>query len=471
MQQETRRKKPKSKLGLVPVSEIAPSPQNEQLYRPVTNDDPEIQHLAESIREFGVREPLVLTRDKSILSGHRRYAAAKLAGLDEVPCRFEDLGWESDPDECLKLLREFNRQRDKSLDEKLREELLTTDRDAAYFALLEERDETNHLDLPGFEIRGSMNRCRISKAKEPFLAAVQDVLADRRAYWPLSDRQIHYALLNNPPLRHSSKPDSTYDNSVSSYRALVDLVTRARVVGQISMSAIADETRPVTTNRAFRDSREFIRKELDSMFDGYWRDIQQSQPSHIELIGEKNTIASILRPIAKKYRIPLTISRGFCSLPPRAAIVDRFQKSGRAKLVLLIASDFDPDGEEIAQSLPRSIRDDFGIPVEKIHAVKVALTSEQARELSLPNALPVKQTSTNFRKFKEQHGTDGWELEALRPEQLQEVVSDAIESVCDMEFLNQEIAAEQQDAVQLAAIRATVTDALAGLTLDGGLDQ
>ena len=53
--------------------------------------------------------------------------------------------------------------------------------------------------------------------------------------------------------------------------------------------------------------------------------------------------------MAAEYCIPPTIGCGYCSLPPRAAIDDRYRKSGKTKLILLIVFDFDPDGEEIAQ--------------------------------------------------------------------------------------------------------------------------
>ena len=62
------------------LSQLEPAPENDDLYRPVGFDDPEIQALARSIREHGIREPLVITLDNYILSGHRRYKAARLAG-------------------------------------------------------------------------------------------------------------------------------------------------------------------------------------------------------------------------------------------------------------------------------------------------------------------------------------------------------------------------------------------------------
>jgi len=103
---------------------IRPSPENEKLYRPVDPDDPEVKALADSIREHGVQEPLVVTRDCWIISGHRRYVAARLAGLQRVPCRVHPIRREDHPDQFIRLLREFNRQRVKSLNEKVREEVV-----------------------------------------------------------------------------------------------------------------------------------------------------------------------------------------------------------------------------------------------------------------------------------------------------------------------------------------------------------
>ncbi|MFH0983516.1 MAG: hypothetical protein V2A79_18520 [Planctomycetota bacterium] len=57
--------------------------------------------------------------------------------------------------------------------------------------------------------------------------AVQRILAQRVEFWPLSDRSIHYALLNDPPLRHTAKPESVYAKDRASYHDLTDLLSRA----------------------------------------------------------------------------------------------------------------------------------------------------------------------------------------------------------------------------------------------------
>ena len=235
--------------------------------------------------------------------------------------------------------------------------------------------------MRSIKIVGTKKRCQISAAKQPFLEAILAIINGWREYWPLSDRRIHYALLNHPPLKHAKKPDSVYRNDKASYSALTELLTRARLAGVIRMYAISDETRPICICDVHAEPGPFIRREIDDFLKGYWRDLMQSQPNHVEIVGEKNTVGGLIQPVAMKYCIPVTTGRGYCSLRPRYDMAERFRRSGREKLIVLFLTDFDPDGEEIAHSFVRSMRDDFDVPVE---GKKVALTGAQVRELHLP---------------------------------------------------------------------------------------
>ena len=44
-----------------------------------------IDELAESFKEFGVLQPIVITEDFKLVFGGRRLTAAKEAGLEEIP--------------------------------------------------------------------------------------------------------------------------------------------------------------------------------------------------------------------------------------------------------------------------------------------------------------------------------------------------------------------------------------------------
>jgi len=67
--------------GLYPVALADCHPAADNLRR----DIGDVSELAHSIREEGLLEPLVLTTDGTIVCGHRRHAAAQLAGLATVP--------------------------------------------------------------------------------------------------------------------------------------------------------------------------------------------------------------------------------------------------------------------------------------------------------------------------------------------------------------------------------------------------
>lgn len=47
-----------------------------------------IDKVAESIKEFGFTNPILLDCDDVIIAGHTRYEASKLLGLEEVPCMY-----------------------------------------------------------------------------------------------------------------------------------------------------------------------------------------------------------------------------------------------------------------------------------------------------------------------------------------------------------------------------------------------
>lgn len=202
------------------------------------------------IQAHGVQEPILISTDGYIISGHRRRAASLLAGLPEVPVRIYPISRQDDPAGFWKLLVEMNSQRVKATNELVHESLVKIDPKAAHQQIINERLEksnSRNLDhLSSIDPGSDGRRCEISRAKIPLLDAVKRVLQEQHEYWPLSDRQVHYRLLGpDAPLIHASKPESRYVNNIKSYRALTDILTRGRINGLIPWIALDDETRPL----------------------------------------------------------------------------------------------------------------------------------------------------------------------------------------------------------------------------------
>jgi hypothetical protein len=460
---------------------LKPSPENEQLYRPV-GEDPDIGTLADSIRRHGLNEPLVVTEDNYIVSGHRRRAALTLINQAWASCRVLPLRRDAmTTDAYVALLREHNRQRVKTVAEQVREEMVDIHPEAAHRRLRELRDKSvyapEYNGVEALAIEGGKRRHNLSEDKADHAKYVkQIVFEDRRDYWPLSVRGVHYALLNYQFIRghywpkknepdHGTSRELPYRNDDNSYQATSDLITRLRLNGEIPWEAFDDTTRPLRVFRPFRDVRQFVRQEVSRLLAGYWRDLLQTQPNHIEVVCEKNTIYHMVLRVTEQYQIPTSSGRGFNSIDPWYDLRQRYAASCKQRLVVIILSDYDPEGEMIPQVGGRTLRDDFSVDEEDLVIIKAGVTREQIEMYDLPPQNFAKDSSSNYDWFVDRNGGDDtvWELEALDPEDMLRDLEEVIQNVIDLDLFNREAAQEQQEAVYLEACRKKAAEALQGL--------
>lgn len=66
------------------IDELKPYENN-----PRFNDDA-VEYVANSIKEFGFKVPIVIDKNNTIVAGHTRYKASLELGLEEVPCIVAD---------------------------------------------------------------------------------------------------------------------------------------------------------------------------------------------------------------------------------------------------------------------------------------------------------------------------------------------------------------------------------------------
>lgn len=67
-----------------PLSELIPYENNPR------NNENAIEAVANSIKEFGFKVPIVIDKDNVIVAGHTRFEAAKRLGLGAAPCIVAD---------------------------------------------------------------------------------------------------------------------------------------------------------------------------------------------------------------------------------------------------------------------------------------------------------------------------------------------------------------------------------------------
>ena len=308
----------------VSISAIEPARENDTLYDPVREDDPAFLSLVDSIRKNGILNPIGVSRDGYIYDGNRRYAAARHLGMKRITVRIDPgLSRNRDPDTFLRRLKSCNEQRVKTTAEVMRENLVTMEPDT-WHRVFDYRQAVSSIDgAEVFHLVGEKKRSAIVQKRGLADAIIKVVIDYYDKYGPTSDRKVFYLLFNIPGLLRNDVRKTPFENSEECYQDVTNLVTRLRLDGSIPFEAIEDETRPVVIWNTHRSVSTFIDQEMENFLCNYWRDLLQSQPNHIELLVEKNTVASVLRLIAAKYTMPMTSGRGYSSLPPRKAMVDR----------------------------------------------------------------------------------------------------------------------------------------------------
>ena len=92
------------------VNELKPHPQNDYYFDDIQGDN--WKEFKKSIETSGVIEPIVITQEKMIVSGHQRVRACKELGIEDIGCRIKLYDKGDTEKEVLKDLIETNlRQR------------------------------------------------------------------------------------------------------------------------------------------------------------------------------------------------------------------------------------------------------------------------------------------------------------------------------------------------------------------------
>lgn len=441
----------------IPIDEIKPSSKNTLFYKKTTFKNTDM--LAESIRKRGLLEPIVNTEDKVIISGHRRYKACVSLGLEKVTVRYFPIL--STHKDFLEFLREFNNQRDKSVDERLKEEISKISKEMAFLTLYNYQLKNSKTINTPIKVNAKW-RNPLTEKKNEIVNAVIDSLNDYSDFLPVTLRKLHYSLAEKyRPLKNTDKEDSVYKNDQTSYKELSKVVTKMRICGLIDFDSIIDEQKTFIDQNSFLSINDFFQDPLygiQGILTGYSRDLLQSQEKYIEIFCEKEGLKPIINSIIQKYLIPVQFTKGYQSISLCYQTHQRFLRSGKKKGVILFLSDLDPEGENIPESILRNLRQDFGC--FDIDVCKIGINQSQISKYKIPENLEAKETSSRYNSFVQKHSTRVYELDALEPSQLQEILEEAITNEIDVDLLEKEIELSKSDYQEIEKKRQYIFELL-----------
>jgi hypothetical protein len=290
----------------------------------------------------------------------------------------------------------------------------------------------------------------------------------------LTVRQLYYQFVSRDLIA----------NTPREYQNLTSLVTDARYAGLIGWDLIEDRGREPAQSPEW-DS-------IDDLVDAAMRQFRlprwANQKYHVELWVEKQALAGVLAPIARRNHITLMVNKGYSSASAMYESAQRMIEACKVEVtfccahctcldkdydnekdreicaecqkpwkpqaygdggeripVVLYLGDHDPSGEDMVRDIEDRIKE-FGVYNFVIE--KIALTMPQIKRWK-PPPNPAKLTDSRAQAYIAKYGDKSWELDALPPRELNRLVEASIKALTEQDKIDVVIAEEDAQRARL----------------------
>jgi len=279
-----------------------------------------------------------------------------------------------------------------------------------------------------------IKRTRRSKAEIEALDTALIELVE--AFSPVTVRQVFYQAVNRGLVPKSE---------IKGYRVVQRRLLALRASGEIPYGYVVDGTRYVHGYRRYLSLDEFATYAAGLYRKDYWA----SSEVNVEVWLEKDALKGVLIPtVVDECGLGLHVTRGFASITYLQEAADQIEADGRPTYVYVL-TDFDPSGMSIAEKVAEELTE--RAPFSDITVERLAVNREQVDRWNLPTR-PTKTSDTRAAKFRRVHGTDSVELDAIPPDELRQLVKNAIDSHMEPWRLAQFRMVEQEERETLRSM-------------------
>lgn len=311
-------------------------------------------------------------------------------------------------------------------------------------------------------------RVRLSPENKRRLDMINTIVEDYQSQgYRLTLRQLYYQLVSRDVIPNQQKE----------YSKLSGLLKEGRMGGIVDWSAIEDRLRVPSKPSSF-DSPADI---LNAVVNQYKLPRMAGQKTYVEVWVEKDALSGVLKRVTQPYHVPILVCRGYSSASAMFDAYERFNEAseaGRAVHILYLG-DFDPSGQDMIRDIKHRIVEFYlggrnnADDIEEVLKDKdfmdtgaqeylskngiefeitpIALTRQQIRQYN-PPPNPAKRTDPRSDKFISEHGTTSWEVDALRPEVLNQILEDNIKRLIDVDMYDKILKREKKDIKKLKSL-------------------
>ena len=259
---------------------------------------------------------------------------------------------------------------------------------------------------------------KIAYIKKTFRQATEDLIAKANEIidsyaadgYDLTIRQLYYQFVARGIL----------ENRQRNYKRLVDTINNARLAGLVDWERIVDRTRTMRGNSHWDSPKDII----SACASQFRLDTRLTQDTYIEVWIEKDALVGVLEGVCTELDVPYFSCRGYTSQSAvwRAANRVKSMAAGRVgRAVIIHLGDHDPSGIDMTRDIQTRL-EIFGCSA---HVDRIALNMDQVTEYS-PPPNPAKITDSRYEVYVEEYGEESWELDALDPRSITELIHQTI---------------------------------------------
>ena len=178
----------------------------------------------------------------------------------------------------------------------------------------------------------------------------------------------------------------------------------------------------------------------------YLLDKWEDQPNYVEVWVEKDALIDIVGQACRALDTPFFSCRGYTSQSEMWLAAQRFiaQNEIRENCFIIHLGDHDPSGIDMTRDITERL-ELFGAYVE---VNSIALTMDQVNKYN-PPPNPAKITDTRSSKYIREFGNESWELDALEPQMLAELITNEVTALRDDEIYERICAREAKEKNEL----------------------
>lgn len=237
--------------------------------------------------------------------------------------------------------------------------------------------------------------------------------------YDLTLRQLYYQLV----------AADLIPNKQSEYDKLGRMIDNARNAGMVDWGMIKDRGRALYGLNSWDTPEEFLAEQAGKFHLDPWR----YEKIRLQVWVEKDALSSVIKRACTPFRVDYFPCKGYMSASAVWSMGRLTVESGIEKWVILHLGDHDPSGLDMSRDIqarlslyssPIEGHDEYDRP--EVEVKRIALNMNQIEEHT-PPPNPLKMTDTKSVKYRAVHGESSWELDALKPATIVDLIQGHIE--------------------------------------------